>query len=76
MCVREFSSVAPIKEEFVNVPWHADETLVCSVIPFYVHTCKFILHYVNLDTIIFLKEFEEMVEMVNSHVFHSKVVNQ
>ncbi len=61
-------------EQVVNIPFHADTTSAAGVVPFNVNTCKFGPFYVELDAMIFLENIQEMIEVFNPHIFHTKVI--
>jgi hypothetical protein len=46
-----------------------------SIISFDIHACQLIPHHVDLHTVVLLEKIEEMVEVFNSNVFDTKVVN-
>jgi hypothetical protein len=62
-------------EEIVDVPQHTDATAPVNIVPFYVNTCKLVACHVELYTLKFLKQLQEMIEVFDSHVFNIKVIN-
>ena len=62
-------------EDVVDLPWHADAAGLASVVPFDVNASKLVTCYVELHPMKFLEEVKEMVEVFNTHVFHTKVIN-
>ena len=40
-----------------------------------VDTPNFVTRHIGLDLMVFLKEFEEVVEMLNAHILNAKVIN-
>ncbi len=52
-----------------------DAAATRCVIPFIVNSCKFIAGHVELHTMKFLEDFEEIVEVFNTYIFDTKVVN-
>ncbi len=62
-------------EDVVDVPWHADAAALASAVPFDVNASKLVTCHVELHPMIFLEEVNEMVEVFNAHVFHTKVID-
>ncbi len=62
-------------EEVVDVPRHADAAALASVVLFDVNAGKFVTCHVELHPMKFLEEVKEMVEVFNTHVFHTKVID-
>ena len=62
-------------DEIVDVPRHTDATALASMVPFDVDTCKFVTCHVELYTVKFLEKVQEMIEVFDSHVFNTKVIN-
>ncbi len=62
-------------EKIVDVPRHSDAAALASVVPFDVNTSKLVACHVELHPMKFLEEVEEMVEVFNAHIFHTKVIN-
>jgi hypothetical protein len=62
-------------EESVDVPRHADTAASASVVPFDVNASKFVTSHVVLHSMKFFEEVKEMVEVFNTHVFHTKVID-
>jgi hypothetical protein len=56
------------------IAWHTDVAAVGSVVPFNVHTSKFIAGHVVLDAMEFLEDTKEVVEVFQAHIFDAKVV--
>ncbi len=46
-----------------DIAWHTDRTAAGSVVPFNVYASTFIAGHVVLDTMEFLEDTEEVVEM-------------
>ncbi len=64
-----------LDEEVVDVPRHADVAASASVVPFDVNAEKFVTCHVELHPMKFLEEVKEMVEVFNTLIFHTKVIN-
>jgi hypothetical protein len=64
-----------LNEQGFNVTWHADATATICIVPFDINTRKFITGHVELDTGKFLENVQEVVEVFNSDVFYTKVIN-
>ena len=62
-------------EKIVNVPWHTDATAPANMAPFDVDTCKLVVCHVELYTMKFLGQLQEMIEVFDSHIFDTKVIN-
>ncbi len=62
-------------EEIVNVPRHTDATALANIVPFDVNPCKLVTCHVELHTMKFLAQLQEIIEVFDFHVFDSKVVN-
>ncbi len=62
-------------EEVVDVPRHADAAASASVVPFDGNAGKFVTCHVELHPMTFLEEVKEMVEVFNTHVFHTKIID-
>ncbi len=62
-------------EEILDVSRHTDSTAATNLFPFDVDSCKFVSCHIELHTIEFFEKIEEMIEMVNLHIFDSKVIN-
>ena len=62
-------------EEIVDVPWHIDATAPVNIVLFDVNTYKFVACHVELYTVKFLEQLQEMIEVFDSHVFDTKVIN-
>ncbi len=57
----------------IYIAWHTDAAVAGSVVAFNVHARKFIAGHVVLDTMEFLEDTEEVVEVFQAHVFDAKV---
>jgi hypothetical protein len=64
-----------LNEQGFNVSWHTDATTSICIVPFDMDTRKFIAGHVELDPMEFLENVQEVVEVFNSDVFHSKVIH-
>ncbi len=62
-------------EKVVDVPRHADAAALASVVPLGVNAGKLVSCHVELHPMKFLEEVQEMVEVFNAHVFHTKVID-
>jgi hypothetical protein len=56
------------------IAWHTDVAAAGSVVPFNVHTSKFIACHVVLHDMEFLEDTKEVVEVFKAHVLNTKVV--
>ena len=61
-------------EQVFDVPWHADATATICIVPFDMYTCKLISGHVALDPVEFLENIQEVVEVFDSNIFHTKVI--
>jgi hypothetical protein len=64
-----------LDEQIVNVPGHAESAAPARIIPFDGDACKFVASHVEVHTMEFLEELQEVVEMVNANVFYTKVIH-
>ncbi len=64
-----------LDEQIVNVPGHAESTAPARIIPFDGDACQFVASHVELHTMEFLEELQEVVEMLNANVFDTKVIH-
>jgi hypothetical protein len=62
-------------EEVLDVTRHTDATVVTHIVPFDIDSCKFVSCHIALHTMEFLEKIKEMIEMFDSNIFDSKVVN-
>jgi hypothetical protein len=63
-----------LNEQGFDVTWHADATATICIVPFDSNTRKFINGHVELDPVKFLENVQEVVEVFDSDVFHTKVI--
>jgi hypothetical protein len=56
------------------IAWHTDLAAVGSVVPFNVHASKFSAGHVVFDTMEFLEDTKEVVEVFQAHIFDAKFV--
>jgi hypothetical protein len=63
------------EEQQRYIAWHTDAAAASSVVPFNVHARKFTACHVVLDAMEFLKDIEEVGEVLQAHIFYPKVVN-
>jgi hypothetical protein len=61
-------------EQVFDVPWHADATATFCIVPFDMNTRKLISGHVALDPVKFLENVQEVVEVFDSNIFHTKVI--
>ncbi len=61
--------------EIVGVPRYADTAALASIVPFDVDTGKLVTCHVELHRMIFLEEVQEMVEVFDTHIFNTKVID-
>ncbi len=64
-----------LEQQSREISRHTDASAVHYVIPFNVNTCQFIVSLVQLHTMEFLEDFEEIVEVFNTYIFDAKVVD-
>jgi hypothetical protein len=64
-----------LNEQIVNVPRHAELAAPARIIPFDGDACQFVTSHVDLHTMEFLEELQEVVEMLNTNVFDTKVIH-
>ncbi len=62
-------------EEDLDVIRHTDATAVTHIVPFDIDSCKFVPCHIALHTMEFLDKIKEIIEMFNSNIFDSKVIN-
>ncbi len=62
-------------EEVLNVIRHTDATAATHIVPFDINSWKFVPCHIALHTMEFLEKIKEMIEMFDSDIFDSKVVN-
>ncbi len=63
-----------LNEQVFDVPWHADATVTICIVPFDMNTHKFISGHVALNPVEFLENDQEVVEVFDSNIFHTKVI--
>jgi hypothetical protein len=64
-----------LDEQIVNVLKHAESAAPTRIIPFEEDACQFVASHVELHTMEFLEELQEVVEMLNANVFDTKVIH-
>ena len=57
-----------------DVTWHTDATATICIVPFDIDTRKLISGHVELDSVEFLENVQEVVEVFDSDVFDTKVI--
>ncbi len=62
-------------EEVPDVIRHTDATAATPKVPFDIDSCKFIPCHIVLHTMEFLEKIKEMIEMFDSDIYDSKVIN-
>jgi hypothetical protein len=62
------------EKQHIYLAWPTDAAAVGSIVPFNVHARKFIAGNAVLDTMEFLEDTKEVVEVSQAHVFDAKVV--
>ncbi len=62
-------------EEVLNVIRHTDATAATHIVPFDIDSRKFVPCHIALHIMEFLEKIKEMIEMFDSNIFDSKVVN-
>jgi hypothetical protein len=70
----EWTGMLKLNEQVFDVPWHADATATICIVPFDINTRKFISGHVALDPVEFLENVQEVVEVFDSNIFHTKVI--
>ena len=65
-----------LNEQVFDVSWHADATATICIVPFDMYTRKFISGHVALDPVKFRENVQEVVEVFDSNIFHTKVINK
>jgi hypothetical protein len=69
------SRMFELDEQIVNVSGHAESAAPARIIPFDGDACQFDASHVELHTMEFLEELQEVVEMLNANVFDTKVIH-
>jgi len=69
-----WTGMLKLNEQVFDVPWHADATAKICIVPFDMYTRKFISGHVALDPVEFLENIQEVVEVFDSNIFHTKVI--
>ena len=64
-----------LNEQGFDVTWHADATATICIVPFDSNTRKFITGHVELDPVKFFENVQEVVEVFDSDVFYTKVID-
>ena len=64
-----------LDEKGFNVAWHTNATRTICIVPFDINTSKLISGHVALDSVEFLENIKEVVEVFNSNIFYTKVIN-
>ena len=64
-----------LNEQGFDVTWHADATATICIVPFDSDTRKFITGHVELYPVEFLENVQEVVEVFDSDVFYTKVID-
>ncbi len=62
-------------QEIVDVTRHADVAALASIVPFDVDTGKLVTCHVELHPMIFREEVQEMIEVFDTQVFNTKVID-
>jgi len=62
-------------EKGFNVPRHTDATASICIVPFDVDTSELVPCHVVLDSMKFLENIKEVIEVFYSNIFYSKVIN-
>ena len=62
-------------EKVFNVLWHTDATVTICIVPFDVDTGKLVPYHVELDSMKFIENIKEVIEVFYSDIFYSKVIN-
>ena len=65
-----------LSEEVFDVASHANVTAFVDVVPFDVDPGKLVPCYVALYSVVLLEEIQEVVEMFNAHILHTKVFHK
>ena len=71
----EWIGMLKLNEQVFDVPWHADATAMICIVPFDMNTRRFISGHVALDPVEFLEHVQEVVEVFDSNIFHTKVID-
>ncbi len=69
------SRMFELDDQIVNVPGHAESAAPARIIPFDGDACQFVASHVELHTMEFLEELQEVVEMLNVNVFDTKFIH-
>jgi hypothetical protein len=69
------SRMFELDEQIVNVPGHAESAAPARIIPFDGDACQFVASHVELHTMEFIEELQEVVKMLNANVFDTKVIH-
>jgi hypothetical protein len=69
------SRMFELDEQIVNVPGHAELAAPARIIPFDGDACQFVASHVELHTMEFLEELQEVVEILNANIFDTKVIH-
>ncbi len=64
-----------LDEQIVNVPGHAELAAPARIIPFDGDACQFVASHVELHTMKFIDELQEVVEMLNANIFNTKIIH-
>jgi hypothetical protein len=67
--------VFKLDEKVINVAGHTDATPASCAVPFDFNTHKFVAGHVELDPVELLENIAEMVEVFETNILHSKVIN-
>ena len=62
-------------EKIADVPWHTDATAPVNIVPVDANPCKLVACHVELYTVKVPEKVQEMIEVYDSHVFNTKVIN-
>jgi hypothetical protein len=62
-------------EKVLDLIRHTDAAAAIHIVPFDINSCKFVPCHIVLHTMKFLEKIKEIIEMFNSNIFDSKVVN-
>ncbi len=68
--------VLELDKEVLNVALHANATAFVDVVPLDVDSGKLIPCHVALYSVVLLEEIQQVVEMFNAHILHTKVVTR
>ena len=61
-------------EKISNVASHANATAFVDVVPFDVDPSKFVPCHVALNSVVFFEDIQQVVEVFQANIFHTKVV--